>query len=639
MRPRVVRILILLAAMSAPATLGVAEIRLDLAVNEADLAIRGPERFDYLGASIATGDWNGDGLLDLAVGAFLTDGPDATRADAGLVMIRFGAGPGGGSLEGQAVVRIHGAHAGDLAGFALAAGDLNGDGIADLALSAPGMDGPDGSRTDCGAVYVFFGRDHRIGRFPAVIDLASTAADVTLHGVDPLDTLGGPYLFEPIAFGQLDGDPFADLVVGFPGGDGPDGLRESAGEIHVFFGSASPPAVVDLAASSPLAVFGADEGDLLGAALATGDLNGDGVGDLVGGAKNAGGALNLFDKTGEAVGIFGRAMFPPTIDLASGPDAWDFIVYGVDPLDRSARALATGDLDGDGIHDLVIGARHADGSSNQPAQESAGETYVILGHPLLSGEYFLAYDSALTLYGAEKNDSIGFSVGVGDVNGDGYGDLISAAQYSDGEANLRVKSGEVVVILGGPTLPPVVDLLVDAPDIRVFGERMQDALGTMVAAADWDGDGLDDLLLGGPGRVYKQLTVPPPNADLESIVDGGGIWVLRGAPVLGRLGRSSESVTAGSSFRLDMELANLMAEGRTARIHVRWIDPAGPDPGGILLKTKDIELGVRQAIVRSRLYPVAPGTPEGTYYLDLTVESPPGAPVDHDRIAILVKSP
>jgi hypothetical protein len=615
-----------------------AQIRHDLALNEPDVSVRGSERFDYTGAALAAGDLNGDGATDFVVGSFLTDGPDGSRTDAGLVTVHFGAPLPSSGTEGAGPLRIHGAAAGDLAGFAVALADWNGDGIDDLAWSAPGRDGPDGSsRADSGAVYVLFGRFHRTHRFPLSIDLATESVDAVVHGADPYDTLGGPFLFQPVRFGFLNDDPYADLILGFPGGDGPDETRPSAGEVHVVFGSPSPESIVDLRDGGSTVVFGADEGDLMGVAVTSGDFDGDGIGDLVGGAKNSGGPLDLVVKAGEAVGIFGGDDLTGRIDLADGSGAFDFIVYGIDPLDRSSRSLASGDLDGDGIDDLVIGARHADGSAGD--SESAGEAYVLLGHPMLSGEYFLEVDSALTVYGAEANDSVGYDVAAGDVNGDGIDDLIVGAQFADGEENRRGNCGEVVVLLGGGTFPRVVDLAVDAPDLRVEGERVRDSLGTAVASADWNADGIDDLLLGGPGRVYKQLTIPPPDSDLENISDGGGAWILLGAPVQGRLDRSPASVPPGSSFLLEMSLANLRDEDRPVRIRVNWIPADDPFSQGVALKTKDVFLEARRSITRSRTFPVSEAVSDGDYLVELVIESPPGTRVDRDRIPIRVETP
>ena len=181
-----------------------------------------------------------------------------------------------------------------------------------------------------------------------------------------------------------------------------------------------------------------------------------------------------------ALTVFRAEALPPVIDLDT--TSADLTVFGADIDDGLGRAT-TGDINGDTIDDLIIGARTADPAG----RTSAGETYVIYGGPSLPAIIDLNSTSAdLTVIGEDQSDLFGSGVAAGDINGDTIDDLIVGATYADGPGTAsctlggtgdRCLAGETYVIYGSPALPATIDLAATSADVTVFGEVAGDFLG------------------------------------------------------------------------------------------------------------------------------------------------------------------
>lgn len=452
---------------------------------------------DGLGRVVRSGDLNGDGRADLIVASAL--------ADAGVVEVWFGRADFSGSLDvagtaGTAPdLSILGASAGDQLsnGGAVLLADLNGDGRQDLVLGAPGADGPGEARTFAGEAYIIFGKDS----LPAQLDLAAGGADVVVYGANAIDQLtGGGSLLAA----DLNGDGLQDLVLGAIGGDGPGESRSSAGEACVLFGRSTWPAVLDLALSgvggADLTIHGASASDLLtsSGAMAAGDVNGDGLADLVLGASGGDGPGESRSGAGEVGVIFGRSSFPATLDLASEADV---TIDGASASDQlsAGGALNVGDVDGDGLADLVLGAAGGDGPGE--SRSGAGEAYLLLGRNTWPARLDLATDADSVIQGAGAGDGLtsGGGLLLADVDRDGRQDLILAAPLADGPGDSRTSAGEVYIVLGRSLPVATVDLASDA-DVQIFGASASDNLGIngALVAGDFNGDGFADLLLGAP---------------------------------------------------------------------------------------------------------------------------------------------
>jgi hypothetical protein len=376
------------------------------------------------GASVeGAGDVNGDGFDDLIVGAALNSEGGIARGSAFVVFGRaaFPESVALASLNGSTGFRFRGASDEDLAGSAVGtAGDLNGDGYADVIIGARGVNG---NGEDRGAAYIIFGKP---GGFEDTLTPESLdgMAGFTIRGSNDLDGLGTSVS----SAGDVNGDGFSDIIIGAPqAGAGGNDL----GAAYVIFGRSSAfAASVDpgsLSGTNGFRIAGAQEISLTGFSVSdAGDINGDGFDDVLVGAPfaNEGGMTR-----GAVYVVFGRpGSFDPSVPLQDLPASDGFKLSGAANGDRAGFSLSgAGDLNGDGFGDIVIGADSANGMGS-----NRGVAYVIFGKdggfPAASSLGFLNGKNGFAIAGANDGDSAGASVGAaGDVNGDGFGDLVVGA--------------------------------------------------------------------------------------------------------------------------------------------------------------------------------------------------------------------
>jgi fibronectin type 3 domain-containing protein len=408
-------------------------------------------------------------------------------------------------LASQADVTINGVVSGDQSGFAVASdGDINADTVGDVAIGAENAGTPVpcpvefGTATDCphGEVRVVFGS----ANLPGTFELAD--ADFVITGANPGDRLGTAVANA----GDLDGDGTADLVIGARQADRiypPPTNTGNEGRVYVFFSRSSYTSPVTVN-DADLIIGGPSLGGEAGSYLATdGDLNGDGLVDLVIGAPKANGG------NGAVYVLFGRASWaacrtaPCALDLATDADV-TIIGYRNAQFDQAApgagRVATGGDFNGDGLSDLAIGA-----SGFSPlGRAAAGATFVVLGRPTFPLVIDLQTAADMKIYGATAGDQFGSAASIaGDVDGDGFADLVLGAQQGDPSG--RTEAGRVYVLKGSgsytgcQTTPCVIDLSATAADLVVNGIAPGDQLAKANAldtAGDVDGDGLDDIVIG-----------------------------------------------------------------------------------------------------------------------------------------------
>lgn len=473
----------------APATLGSARKTIDLAATEPLLTVYAADSGDIRSdvPAIALGDFNGDEVQDLLIGARFGDGPDNSRADAGEAYVILGSGGRGGTLDlakDAPDVTIYGAKPGDDLGLWVAAGDLNDDGIDDIIVSSPSSFGPPEPRTFCGEAYVIYGSPN----LPQAIDIAEDQQDVTFIGAE-----GGGRLGDSLAVGDVNGDGVDDLVLGAPfagriPGAPVGGPRTEEGRVYVTFGSPSLPQTVSTRLDQQdFTIAGAEGFDETGDAVAVGDVNGDGIDDIVVIAEAADGPDNARENAGEVFVFFGSPELRGLASIADGDQ--DLAILGAESQDTLGFSVDTGDVNGDGIDDILLGARLADGPNN--TRDIAGEAYVIFGSREIGGTVDLAHDApGITVIGPHPGGLLGSFVAIGDVNSDGFGDLILGQPLGQSGGK---RSGQVNIIFSSEELAGTIDLAAAGPDILLIGVKADDRFGSPVVVGDVSGDDSPEL--------------------------------------------------------------------------------------------------------------------------------------------------
>ena len=368
-------------------------------------------------------------------------------------------------------------------------GDIDGDGIQDFIISAPGANGGKGQ------LYVVFGGS----------DLTTSSTNTILLNSSSSSAVS-------LSLGDINGDGKDDIIIGDSRADG----STFQGKTYVIYGNYDRTQiatnVTSLAPDKGFTILNSDNGsntrDLLGWSVSSGDIDGDGIDDVIIGDPSAnsnnGNVHVIFGKTGGYLG---------TLDISSFPEPSNLLTFSDTNLKGLGFSVGSGDINGDTKDDLIIGARAANNFN--------GETYVVFGNTRTS---IATSPGALTgsngfTFQATSRESLGFKVSsAGDINGDNYEDLIVTAPLA-----VSSNKGRAYVVYGknsgfSPTLT-TSDIIGGngTQGFYIDGLNPNDSLGNAISAAgDVNNDGIDDFL------------VAAPLADTSSLSDSGQVYLVYG---------------------------------------------------------------------------------------------------------------
>ena len=446
--------------------------------------IEGIDSSDGSGHTVSgAGDFNGDGVSDLIIGARYADTNGTSQT--GQSYLVFGGGSVGSSgslnladLDGINGFVINGIDEADRSGFSVSdAGDINGDGLDDVIIGAV-YGGPSGM-SRAGESYVVFGKRGVVSS--GVLNLASIDGTngFVINGIDTNDNSG----YSVSDAGDINGDGVTDVIIGATRA-GPNG-NDPAGESYIVFGGSSVGSNGSLNLSSldgtnGFVINGIDQDDRSGNSVSgAGDINGDGVDDVIIGASYA--DPNGISIAGESYVVFGGSGVGSggSLNLLDLNGSNGFVINGIDQSDFSGDSVSgAGDINGDGVGDVIIGASLADRNGNS----NAGEAYVVFGgRDAGSGGSLNLSDlngvNGFVINGIDAYDFSGLSVsGAGDINGDGLDDVIIGAAF--GDPNSRENAGESYVVFGATDMP----LFPSGPDNNQFANA-ENLIGVSQALA------------------------------------------------------------------------------------------------------------------------------------------------------------
>ena len=507
------------------------------------------------------GDVNDDGKADIIIGNQYASPDDLSRA--GQVYVIFGSSAtfaalfNLNSLNGTNGFVINGPIPNHYLGYSVSsAGDINGDGKGDMFIYA------DGTRTD--------GSSYYDGQFYVVFGNTSFQSPFNLNSLNGTNGfIAYIDLICATAAGDINGDGKSDLVIGYyPPDYGPDNLN-----VDVIFGTNIFPPIYPL--SNRFALI---EIDFNSPVLAVHDINGDSKGDVIIGRSGP------FSGKGQVYIVFGHVGSFSTLYQASLNGINGFVVNSNVNNDCLGSAVSGGDVNNDGIGDLIVSAYMADVQRGIATSSAAGQVYVLFGHVGPFSNYTATSDingnNGFTIHGISENDNLGSSLdGLGDINGDAKFDIIlaepyvSISGYNSIGNSLGADTGLSYVIsesvstyiapppppFASPPIPQVFPTVFDLKNLNstdgftINGLTFGGSLGQVVTKiGDFNGDGLADFMvsaqyaspggLSGAGQIYVifgQHNIFQATFNLASL-NGNNGFIINGVASYASLGSAMD---------------------------------------------------------------------------------------------------
>ncbi len=443
-------------------------------------------------SAIPTADHNRDGVNDLAVGT--PQSPVGTITGAGAVTVLPGNTTGPNSAAKRVLSQnspgVPGsAEAGDAFGTDSAYGDLNSDGYADLVVGAPAEDDTSG-HTDAGYVVALYGPRLDTG---------------TGYNLDTADRVNGARLGDAVTVGDFNSDGKADIFAIAPGTPTCWWVYDSAS-----------------AAAKSGRLLTSATGTVTNPDATTGDFNKDGYADIATTYLDPDGSARVMLFRGSATGLQPNGLLGA----------------------KGGRSIASGDINGDGIADIVVGQPY----TAESAAYSGGQVtafYGSLNGLTTTGATTIHQDSTDIPGSAEAGDAMGASVSVGDYNLDGYADVLTGLPNEDiTRADVaRANAGAILLLRGGSTgLTGTGSLSINQDTTDISGDtEAGDRFGSAVTLTDLRGTARADLAIGSEGENTGDGTLLQIDTDASGVIYTSGLYYgpnTLGLPAASHIGQA-----------------------------------------------------------------------------------------------------